>query len=48
MLYSKLGVVVHACDPSTVEAKTEEWRVQAQPGLYSEILSPKRQISYTI
>lgn len=37
-----LGVVAHACNPSTPEAEAGEWRVPDQPGLHSEILLPAK------
>jgi hypothetical protein len=35
-------MVIHACDPSTWEAKTRGWRVLGQPGLYNKTLSQKK------
>jgi hypothetical protein len=32
-------MVIHACNPSTLEAEAGEWQVQDQPGLFNETLS---------
>jgi hypothetical protein len=37
-----LVVVVHACNPSTQEAKTGGLEVPAKNGIHSETLSPKK------
>jgi hypothetical protein len=38
---SKLDVVIHICNPSTMEAETEQATVPHQPGLHSETLFQK-------
>jgi hypothetical protein len=39
----KLGIVVHAYNPSTRETEAGGWKVQGQPGLHNETLSLKKE-----
>jgi hypothetical protein len=37
-----LGVLVHTCNPHTLEAETEESQVQSQPDLNSDAFSKSK------
>jgi hypothetical protein len=39
---SELGVIVHACNHSSPEAKAGEWRLLGQTALYSKVPSQKQ------
>jgi hypothetical protein len=40
--FGEIGVVEHACNPSTQEAEVGGCQIQGQPGLHSKTLSGKK------
>jgi hypothetical protein len=44
----ELGVLVHTCNPHTLEAETEESQVQSQIEQFSKTLSPKRRCNSVV